>query len=132
MMKIKNILKYLWQIPQNLLGLLLFAIYSGETISAKDLKYVSEKLASNVDIRFSKKMNGGISLGKHVIVSKNAKELTVQHELGHCKQSLMLGPLYLLVIGLPSLLHASMGVSPSMYYRFYTESWADKLAGIKR
>ena len=62
--------------------------------------------------------------------------LTVRHELGHCKQSQILGWFYLLVIGLPSVLHAWLyrrdPSDPDGYYRFYTEAWADRLAGIKR
>lgn len=46
----------------------------------------------------------------------------------------MLGPLYLIVIGIPSLLHAAVHDSLCRnkdYKHFYTEKWADKLAGLK-
>jgi hypothetical protein len=48
----------------------------------------------------------------------------------------MLGPLYLLVIGLPSLLWAWLGDNYRekhgvSYYDFYTEKWANKLGGAK-
>ena len=56
------------------------------------------------------------------------------HEYGHTVQSLILGPLYLFVIGIPSILWAGLppfrrkrreqGIS---YYSFYTEKWADFL-----
>ena len=56
------------------------------------------------------------------------------HEYGHTIQSLMLGPLYLVVIGLPSALWLN---TPSFvrkrrqgrtsYYAFYTERWANRL-----
>lgn len=59
--------------------------------------------------------------------------MTIQHESGHVKQSKILGPLYLLVIGLPSIVHAAMHrtvcKNPN-YYHFYTEKWANKLAGL--
>lgn len=35
-----------------------------------------------------------MSLGKHIIVSQWAKENTIKHEYGHCRQSKMLGWLY--------------------------------------
>lgn len=56
------------------------------------------------------------------------------HEYGHTIQSLVLGPLYLVVIGIPSTL---WGFLPSLnrmrqtkgvsYFSFYTEKWANKL-----
>ena len=58
----------------------------------------------------------------------------VRHEYGHCRQSRILGPFYLLVIGLPSLLWAlwwTPGRSVG-YYSFYTERLADRLGGVKR
>lgn len=50
-------------------------------------------------------MRSGITLGNYIIVN-NIKHL--RHELGHTRQSKILGPLYLLVIGLPSLIHAGL------------------------
>ena len=49
----------------------------------------------------------------------------------------MLGPLYLIVIGLPSLIWAALHSSVRRlrtvdYFSFYTERWADRLAGVKR
>ena len=82
-------------------------------------------------------MRGGISLGRYVFLSwgQAGDRSTVFHELGHCRQSRMLGPLYLIVIGLPSLLWAWLGdrIAPDKsYYWFYTEKWADRLGGVKR
>lgn len=92
MKKFKDILFYLWQLPQNLLGLLLIAIYKPER------KHV---LDSGVEIHFATRMRGGISLGKYSIVNiihyrekleDSLKRDTVRHEaIGHAKQSRMLG-----------------------------------------
>lgn len=122
----KKAILYAWELPQNLLGLLLRAIYKGN-----DSTYESSL------VRRSTKMRGGISLGKYIIVNQWASKDTIKHEYGHCKQSKYLGWLYLLVIGLPSLIWASMYgtvVKPTKngYSRFYTEKWADKLGGVKR
>lgn len=62
---------------------------------------------------------------------------TIHHEYGHTRQSLYLGWLYLLIIGLPSItwawLHSSFKCfSTVSYYDFYTEKWADWLGGVKR
>ncbi len=54
------------------------------------------------------------------------------HEYGHTIQSLILGPYYLLLIGLPSMLWLRLPVFQKLrnrkhisYYSFYTEKWAD-------
>ena len=61
----------------------------------------------------------------------------IMHEYGHTLQSKMLGPLYLIVIGLPSLIWAWLygpviPWSKNGYYVFYTEKWAEKLGEVKR
>ena len=51
---------------------------------------------------------GGISLGTYILMSttsyKDKRNRTKKHEYGHSRQSLYLGPLYLIIIGLPSAL----------------------------
>jgi len=121
----KQTLLYLWQLPQNLLGLALLAIYG----------FVYSLDFNDAGVFLSERMQGAISLGHYVIVRKGqATPTTLMHEWGHCRQSLYLGPLYLVVIGLPSILHAwwwnkERGAS---YYAFFTERWADRLGGVKR
>lgn len=82
-------------------------------------------------------MSGGISLGKYIIVSQWSQIDTIKHEFGHCRQSKYLGWLYLVVIGLPSIVWAGLygtvvKVTKNGYYKFYTEKWADGLGKIKR
>lgn len=126
-MSLKNILLYLWQLPQNIIGLMMLLICTGT-----DLIY------NSVSVRKSNKMAGGISLGKYIIINDKCNELTIAHEYGHCKQSLYLGPMYLLIIGLPSIIWASLygtklfPYTKNGYYKFYTEKWADKLGGANR
>lgn len=76
-------------------------------------------------------MSGGISLGCFIFLSPYSakREATIRHELGHVKQSHRLMWVYLLVIGIPSILWA-MFHGNKCYYNFYTESWANKLAGL--
>jgi hypothetical protein len=135
---LKHILLYIWQLPQNLLGLILVLFYN------PDKKHV---LDSGVIVFYSKRMLGGISLGKYCIVNHHyyLKSITyaiaqnvVRHEaIGHTKQSQMLGWFYLPVVGLQSIIWAGLygtviKTSKNGYYKFWTEAWADKLAGIKR
>ena len=128
MEKFNQIALWIWQLPQNLLGLLLMLILQGET---------RHRLGS-IRFYYLKTFPGGVTLGEYIFVGTR-QDLTVRHEFGHVMQSRYLGPLYLLVIGLPSLLHAWLNGAigccdrhPEGYYHFYTESWADRLGGVKR
>ena len=78
-----------------------------------------------------------LSLGLFLFVTdkppKGQDRQLLVHEYGHTIQSLILGPLYLPLIGLPSLLWAQLPAcqrrwrSGISYYGFYTERWADLL-----
>lgn len=124
MKKIKEVLLYLWQFPQNLLGLLFLLFIRGEERHA----------LGGINFYYAKGFAGGISLGKYIILGYKCDK-SVRHEYGHCIQSKKLGWLYLLVVGLPSLIHAAFHDCESVgktYYHFWTETWADKLMNIKR
>ena len=127
MKKIAEILLYAWQLPQNLLGLLLVLILQPEEAYDMD----------GCRLYYATRMRGGISLGRYVIVRSWMKDYTgntERHELGHAKQSRMLGWFYLFVIGIPSLLWAAWWNEGRNrdYYSFYTERWADHLGGVNR
>ena len=127
MKAILNVILYLWQLPQNLLGLLLVSILKPE--DSYDF--------NRVRLYYATRMRGGISLGRYIIVRSAMRDFTGRtewHEYGHSRQSMILGPLYLFVIGIPSLIWAAIfrpGYGRS-YYDFYTERWADKLGGVDR
>lgn len=120
------LLQFTWGILQNLIGFILFIIFA-----ACGRYYGRYKRAFVCRAPFD------VSLGCFIFVSDSGDEMKKGHEYGHTLQSLILGPFYLIVIGLPSLIWAGLfggwrrrrGVS---YYSFYTESWADSLAGINR
>lgn len=122
------LMDWVWQLPQNLIGLIYY-LFIWEYITKK---FFDEEGHYHILL---KETNGGVTLGKYVFVYKRFNDLAkvIKHESGHVKQSRMLGPLYLLVIGLPSILWAATHrvIAPEKdYYWFYTESWANKLAGI--
>lgn len=122
-----QILLYIWQLPQNLVGIIIGLFYKTDnTLLYKDKV-----------VRVCSKFPGGISLGNTLIVSKfpyNKQTWnTVKHEWGHTRQSILLGPLYLLVVGIPSLIWAGIyDKTKGSYFSFYTERWADKLSNVKR
>lgn len=120
-----KIILYIWQLPQNLLGLLLLAFHR-----LLGSEYKVEKRDGCVVYRMSS-MRGGISLGRYIIVSYYMSEKNVLHELGHAFDSRKFGWLYLLVIGLPSLWWA-ITYRDGDYFSFWTERRADKYYDIKR
>lgn len=118
----KQFLLYLWQLPQNVIGWVL-SLFAEHKINIGD-----------VQVYTAKWMQGGISLGQYVLV-KTFDATTVRHEYGHSIQSKKLGWFYLLVIGLPSIVHAVVWRCSKKrwnYYAFYTEKWADKLGKVER
>ena len=134
---IKRALLLIWELPQNIIGALLFiffAVFSDSVILDDD---------DSLEM-YSPMMRGAISLGifrvyayKYLGNDARYVELVSKHEKGHRKQSKMLGPLYLIVIGLPSLIWATLHsyvkrLGAVDYYSFYTERWADRLGGVKR
>ena len=77
----------------------------------------------------------GLSLGMFIFIPQELdaaeSDLLLVHEYGHTLQSLALGPLYLPIVGLPSIIYArskrlrsKRRSSGASYYGFYTERWA--------
>lgn len=125
---IRNLILFIWQLPQHLLAML----YIGYLVMmCKDL---------GVDSRYKQAivipcvMRGAVTLGCYVFVGLNSEyRKIVKHELGHTIQSKILGPLYLIVIGIPSITYCGLRrIFPSLrkknYYDFYTEKWANNLS----
>lgn len=123
----KRILLWIWCFPQNLVGLI--------------VKHITKAKRKGNHYEFSIKC-GSISLGEYIFLCPNhwGDRMVLRHEKGHREQSRMLGWLYLPCIALPSIIWAGIysifgeelekhGYS---YYWWYTEGWADELAGIQR
>jgi hypothetical protein len=131
-----NIAKIVWQLPQLLIGGL-FVFLLKATIRANSLDH------KNTNIYETTVMKSGVSFGPIIILGELLVQRAdvVQHELGHSRQSLLLGPLYLLIVGLPSIVMNLMsrwslrfGTSKFAmnYYKRWPESWADRLGGVVR
>lgn len=128
MKKIKRIILYIWQMPQNLLGWGMTFLLGNDLLC----RFTDDGMRYYLQNRFQ----GGVTLGEYIFV-RTDEERRVRHETGHVHQSRLLGPFYLIVVGIPSLIHAALNNrlgccrrSKRGYSHFYTERWADKIAGL--
>ena len=134
-----NIVKWVWQLPQNLIGFLLTRKYQFEGSRHIDNKWI--------DVYYKSFFRSGISLGDYIILDywycgKDCSVQVVAHEYGHSRQSLILGWLYLPLVGFPSvignvwnrLFHKkwTSDQREKWYYNRYPENWADRLGGVIR
>jgi hypothetical protein len=127
----------LWEQPQTALGVLLLLVRWAFGL----VEHIERS-----DGRLFIQTRGGVSLG--VFVFYNGQESryfyprsgTREHEYGHTFQSRWLGPLYLLVVGAPSV---ARGIYAIVYreltgrrWRGYFDGWpekqADRLGGVDR
>lgn len=127
-----------WGLAQTLLGLVVYLKHKND----KHYDYHGAKITEWND-------KSSVSLGMFIFVTAepyfcdklkdeySKEELSrrlLVHEYGHTIQSLLLGPLYLIVIGIPSTL---WGFLPQLnkkrreeqisYFSFFTEKWANIL-----
>lgn len=123
-----GILQVIWGMPQTLLGFAVFLCL-----------YKQPHYRYRGAVVTGWKKRTGLSLGLFLFVPEgtSGKDFLV-HEYGHTIQSLILGPLYLLVIGLPSVVWCNLPWCVTFrrkrkisYYAFYTEWWANRLGERK-
>lgn len=115
-----------WGILQTVVGFVVFIIHIKKTHYCKNGSIVTVIPGSW----------GGICLGMFCFTCVDNDTL-IAHEIGHSIQSAMLGPIWIFVIALPSLIWAGFFKNYRVtnnvsYYSFYTEAWADKLGCIER
>ncbi|MFI0413547.1 MAG: hypothetical protein ACH255_05345 [Candidatus Thiodiazotropha sp.] len=127
--KLSNLLNWTWCLPQTLTGCCwLLAVRGLLDREAEDIGAWQGVRA----IRYNK-LQGGVSLGPFLFYQATASgDTLLYHEYGHYRQSLLLGPLYIPLIGLPSFSWAIMKKAGFFqgipYCAFPTERWADRLA----
>ena len=126
----------LWELPQTLLGWLISKCVTIENKTEHEGRRLIFFKRNNW---FSRTFSGG-SFGFYIFLPVDSDQITVAHEYGHCLQSKKWGPLYIPVIGLPSMSNNLRGRSiyPLMtynevqedYYNRYPEKEADQLGGV--
>lgn len=126
MKTLKNILLWIWQFPQHIVGLLILLFIKSE----------SKHRFDGITYYYYDPFPGGISLGNYMILGDKWSQ-SIKHEYGHTMQSRILGPLYLPTVGLCSITWAGLYGSVikethNGYYKFWTEKWADKLGKVVR
>lgn len=128
--------QWTWGLPVNLVGGIVYLICK---------KKNRQERFCNAYITHLKRNWGGLSLGEFIFMCEHDSEKwtydTRIHEYGHTVQCLLLGPLYWLVVALPSSIWCNFfegyrkkhNVS---YYKLYCESWANSLgqkwSGLKQ
>jgi hypothetical protein len=133
-MNFKSIFLYIFQLPQHLLALLLIPILRAQRGDIFTL-YGTQKPATLYFIpsRFYFSLGDYIFLYKNFVPNLNP---IIRHEFGHTLQSRKYGPLYLLIVGIPSFFFASLTklgfLSPSTYHQRFPENEADFLGEVTR
>lgn len=129
------LLQWTWGLPQNLLGAALALLL------ARRSRF---RFRNALVTRWS--AGGSMSLGMFLFLGcaaspsaspeerQSAEQRILVHEYGHSIQSLILGPLYLPVVALPSIVWANFPplrryrrTKKISYYRMYQEAWANRL-----
>ena len=130
-MTILLILRFIWELPQNILGLFVRLWVRKKVLKTE---YIHSRWFFNTPAF-------GVSLGSFVFYSDAENPFVKinpdnkKHEFGHTIQSMIFGPLYILVIGLPSISRVLYSLLYyrkhkriwTHYYDGYPENWADRL-----
>jgi hypothetical protein len=133
-----RILTEIWQLPQHIIAYIIMLV---------NRKSIEPMVSKDDDIHYylvDHLFDCGVSLGNYIFldIDGNHNYMSVRHEHGHQIQSLILGPLYLIFIGLPSIVgntinrikrkYFEKNYDPDFYYKQPWEAWADKLGGVDR
>lgn len=138
MVRPASIVLFAWELPQNALGACALAL---EVATGGAIAVSRERGRLFVESRRS-----AVSLGWFVFWARGANrwfvldDSTRDHEYGHTFQSRWLGPLYLPVVGVPSVLRVVYAIAYREltgtrwggYFDGFPERWADRLGGVTR
>ena len=137
-MIILKALFFLWELPQNLIGLLLYRKYKKNN-NIQNITHEYNRM-------FIKVKKGAVSLGYFIFWSDEGTKYfdlngdNKMHEYGHSVQSRIFGPLYIFVIVIPSVFRVITARKYyeennkvwDKYYDGFPENWAEKIAKRKK
>lgn len=120
-----------WELPQTIVAcfLLLFIKICGKSLA---LTWNGR----NWQVSYDFELIDGVALGPFAMLGNHYANWrnVIKHENGHTEQSLLLGPLYLPVVALPSvtmnLLTRAKILRRDRYYLRWPENWANDLGGV--
>jgi len=130
----------LWELPQNALGVANLAV-NGARRRVERIVLERERVMIELG-----EGGAGVSLGAFVFWSRHDNPFVPvgpenrDHEYGHSRQSRLLGPMYLPLVGAPSVARVMFAVAHravtgkrwAHYYDGYPENWADRLGAADR
>lgn len=117
--------QWTWGFPQTLLGFILYLMNHDKP---------HRTYHGCIVTRWGNR--GSLGVGMFLFLGCDHRQVLV-HEFGHAVQSLILGPLFLPVMGIPSFLWCNLKPCQKLrrekrvsYYRFYPESTANRLGSL--
>lgn len=120
----------IWQLPQTITAVIALAVFHNYEW------YYNEEAKITV-LKVNKgNFNGNacFSSGPIIFVTPNCHKEIIKHETGHSWQSIILGPLFHIVISIPSIIlfiyKRIKNKSAKFYHTHYPENWADKLGHV--
>ena len=123
-----HLVQWTWGLPVNIMGGIAYLICT------KILGYKHQKFGY-ANIVYMPWNQGGLSMGEFIFIRENhpdkiwAYNVRI-HEYGHTWQCLLLGPLYYIVVAIPSVIWCQCFANYRKknnvsYYKLYCESWAN-------
>jgi hypothetical protein len=133
---VKRLARLAWEAPQSLLGA---ALYVALRMRGQIVREERDDGRRVCEISG----DGAVSLGQFVFYTHHDGDYVPvgrenrAHEMGHARQSALLGPLYLGVVGVPSTMRVLYAIAYKRargrrwdgYYAGFPERWADRLGG---
>ena len=132
-----RILTEIWQLPQHIIAYVIMIVNYKSIVKMISKDGIIYYLVDHL-------FDCGVSLGNYIFLDfdVNHSNVTINHEHGHQIQSLIFGPLYLIFIGLPSIIgnlvdrimykYFRKHYDLDFYYKQPWEAWADKLGKVVR
>lgn len=124
--KIVLVLLIIWQLPQLFVGFILSQFFRDHSEVSYE-NFTAMKCRTELWFCFT--------LGWFIFAPQCVNDDIMRHEVGHCIQSRYLGPLYLIVVGLTSVilfwLKKLLKKDSYWYHNHFPENWANKLGNVR-